>query len=518
MGRLRDRDTSRPMTFAAVVLLCALAAGPVCAESLEGRVVEDHTGRPIMLADVRVTKIGQTILAAGRGTDMDGRFQALNLSAGEYRIEVSKPNYLRATIRLRLPMATGAGLRIRLVPLGVISGRVIDVDGRPTRSSRVFVMVKPAQGLPLQPFGNSFAVDANGRYRVYNLPPGQYAVAVSSASFSDFSRSGLYYYPRNGQPQFFTFSGGEEYRDVNFTILPAPLYHVSGKVALPGGGGRTAVSLFLLGQLALPFATAWAERDGSFRLDDIPSGSYALVASAPSADYGSQGAVLGPDAVYGRMRVEVTGDNVEGLTVATGKVGSVSFTLRATGSNGLPAGCPSSPQLTLVPLEALGTVERRSLEVSFGTETTLDDISPGRYRIAVAKLGDACFLTSAPVMDLTEGSTPGAVAVEITSAGSIRGTLKAGSLKPADFVIVLLASDAVDGAQAAQIAYPDAESHFTFTGLRPGRYRIAARRNSDTPRTRWIPDLWRMSEIEVPGGSPKDVELSPETATDRNDI
>lgn len=515
MGRLRDRRTRGPATIAIVVLLCVLAAGPVRAESLQGRVVEDHTGRPIMAANVRVAKIGQSILAAARGTDADGTFLALNLSAGEYRIEVSKPNYLPATLRLRLPLAATSGLRIRLVRLGVISGRVTDADGRPTRGSRVFVMLKPALGLPLQAFGNSYAVDDSGRYRIYNLPPGEYAVAVSSASFSDFSRSGLYYYPRNGQPRFFTFSGGEEYRDVNFTIVPGPLYHVSGKVVLPEGGGRAVLSLFLLDQPALPFATAWAAPDGSFRLEDIPSGSYGLAASAPSTGYNSQGAVLGRQAVYGRMHVEVTGDNVEGLTVAAVKGRSVSFTLRAAGSNGPPSGCPSSAQLTLVLLEALGTSERRSIEVSFGKEVTLDDVSPGRYRVAVANLGDTCFSASAPAVDLTEEPAASAVAVEITPAGSIRGTLRAGPRKPADFAIVLLASDALD---AAQVAYPDAESHFSFTGLRPGRYRIAAQRIGDTPQARWIPDLWRMSEIELPGGSPTDVELSPEPVSDRKDI
>ena len=468
-----------------------------------------------MAANVRVAKIGQSILAADRGTDMDGLFQALNLSAGEYRIEVSKPNYLPAIIRLRLPMTAASGLRIRLVRLGAISGRVTDADGRPTRGSRIFVMVKPALGLPLQPFGNSYAVDDSGRYRMYNLPPGQYAVAVSSASFNDFSRSGLYYYPRNGQPRFFTFSGGEEYRDVDFTILPGPLYHVSGKVALPEGGGSAVVSLFLLDQPALPFATAWAAPDGSFRLEDIPSGSYGLAASAPSTGYNSQGAVLGRQAVYGRMHVEVTGDNVEGLTVATVKGRSVSFILRAAGSNGPPAGCPPSAQVTLVSLEALGTSERRSVEVTFGKVVTLDDVPPGRYRVVVANLGDACFSTSAAPVDLTEGPAASAVALEITPAGSIRGTLRAGSLKPADFAIVLLASDALD---ATQVAYPDAESHFTFSGLRPGRYRIAAQRIGDTPQARWIPDLWRMSEIEVAGGSPTDVELGPEPTSDRKDI
>jgi hypothetical protein len=37
-------------------------------------------------------------------------------------------------------------------------------------------------GEALQPFGNGASVDERGRYRVYGLPPGEYAIAASFGS------------------------------------------------------------------------------------------------------------------------------------------------------------------------------------------------------------------------------------------------------------------------------------------------------------------------------------------------
>jgi len=77
-------------------------------------------------------------------------------------------------------------------------------------------------------------------------------------------------------------------------------------------------------------------------------------------------------------------------------------------------------------------------------------------------------------------------------------------------VVALLA---VDGQQPVELAYPDPDARFTFSGLRPGRYLIAAR-PAYTAKARLIPDLSRMFEIEVPTGSPTEVDLSPTQETE----
>jgi hypothetical protein len=54
-----------------------------------------------------------------------------------------------------------------------------------------------------------------------------------------------------------------------------------------------------------------------------------------------------------------------------------------------------------------------------------------------------------------------------------------------------------DGAQA-QLAFPDRDGRFAFESLRPGRYRVAARRGADVSR---------VVEVDVRGGAPTIVEL-----------
>lgn len=483
------------MRLKRIAALCAplLLVCPAFADILEGRVVEDHTGNPIVSAEVRVARIGQSGLAADLESDSEGRFRAPDLASGEYRVEISKPNYAGVTLRLRLPAAS---LQMRLVRLGAITGQVIDAQGQGVSGGRVFVMVKPPDSGPLRPFGSSVAVNESGQYRVFGLPPGRYAVALSYASFNPGAASGSYYYPVNGQPQFFSVSGGEEYRGIDFSIPAGSRYRISGKVAAPEPVARFALSLFPTDQPSLAVVNQWTEKDGSFLLDGIPAGSYDLVASGPATGSAALASLLGSDPLFGRIHIEVGGGDVEDVSIPVAKGRTVSFVLRAQGGGA----CPRSAGLALTPLEALGSLEGRSIEVTVGKEETLDNLSFGRYQVAVSKLGDGCYCASIPIVDLRGGEPGGPIEVVIASAGSIRGRLNAGSVRPEDFAVALLGAES-----AVQVTYPDAEGRFGFTALRPGRYWIAAQ----TSRTRWVSDLSRMFEIEVAAGALTDVDLSP---------
>ena len=84
-------------------------------------------------------------------------------------------------------------------------------------------------------------VDSRGQYRLHGLAPGEYAVAVSyGASTATFGShggavvrpgigSGVQFYPSNQRPQFFTVSGGEQYRNIDFVVAPAALHSLNGR-------------------------------------------------------------------------------------------------------------------------------------------------------------------------------------------------------------------------------------------------------------------------------------------------
>jgi len=217
-----------------VLWIVACLTGVSEAQSLTGKLVQDHSGVPVASADVKVYKTGQRWLAADLETDGEGRFQATGLVPGDYRLEISKSGYLNATLPFHL--AAGETVRpvLRLVRCGVISGRVMDAAGRAVRPSSVAAMTRGPGGVLRASYvrGASATVDDAGRYRLFDLAPDEYVVVASyGASVRAVAStgklpplgsagSGALTYPNNARPEVFTIAGGEEFKNVDFTVHP----------------------------------------------------------------------------------------------------------------------------------------------------------------------------------------------------------------------------------------------------------------------------------------------------------
>jgi hypothetical protein len=454
---------------------------------------------------VKVSRPGTAGLIADLDTDRTGRFHAPRLPVGQYRLEVSKPNYLDVALAASVTSEPTAGstLAVRLVRLGVITGQVVDAQNRPIRGARVFPMTKP-HGATFFQSGNPVMTNDQGQYRHYGLLPGEYAVAVSLASFgSGSSGAGSMFYLDNANPRIFAISGGEEYRNVDFAFLPSSLHSLSGvvKLAEPETNIRFVVALASEAQPSLLVAVEPTKADGSFHLQGVPAGSYYLFASGPVRGYGAGSAVLGPEPLFARTRVDLAGQDLTGVSLTPVQGRSARFLLRGeTAQAG--SSCPASATLTLRPSENWGAQTMQRIDISAANEQLVENIAPGRYHLAVTEMGDACFSADHPVLDLEREDDPGTVAVLVTAAGSIRGRLISNSGAPSDFAVVLVASGTAGG---VRVAFPDAGARFTFDGLRPGSYRIAAQPAASAER--WVPDIARMFEVDVVGGAPTELDL-----------
>jgi len=501
------RTVSAPAQVAKVTLVPQQAAASASEPPVvSGRVLEDSSGNPVPSAELRFRKAGMHELAADLETDRQGQFTAPGLPVGDYTVEAVKPNFVTTTFKLHVP--SGSPL-IRLVRYGVIDGQVMDAQGKPVPGrimephgrtaggTRVTILVRPAGSEALNVFREVSLEDA-GHYRAYDLPPGEYAVGIWYTGLND--GSGMQLYPDNSHPRFFTVQGGEEYNNINFVVVARPAWRVSGKVVMPEGvKGQFQLALGMPDQPTLPVGQALAENDGSFHFEKIPAGTYDLFAAGPTGGYGMYESILGKGQPYfGRVRINVSAQNLDDVSVPVSVGRSVKVVLRGSGAGGgVPEGCAPKVTLMLASSEPWGTVFSSRTQAEFGKEQTIGSLAPGRFRVVAMELGTGCFQVNQPVVDLgADAADP--VAVELASAGSIRGVAHG-----AGFAVVLLDAAATNGAQA-HVAYPEADGRFAFEGLRPGHYRIAKQKLSDV-RSRWVSPQGR--EIEVAGGSPTKVEL-----------
>ena len=480
-------------------------AVPGDSQDIDARIVEDSSDNALPSAEMRFHKAGMRELAADLETDREGRIRASGLPPGEYTVTVLKPNYITTTLQLQIP---AAGVLVRLVRYGVITGQARDANGKPLPgrilapgghtigSARIAVLAKTPGTQEIRRV-REIGIEEGGAYRIHDLAPGEYALGLWYSGID--AGSGMQLYPDNEHPRWFTISGGEEYRDIDFTVAPRPSYQVSGKIEMAGRRSQFQLALGLPEQPLFPIAQTLTDDNGAFRFEKIPPGTYDLFVSGPRGGYTAFDTVLRDNPFFGRTRISVAGQNVEGVSVPVNPGRSATVALTAP-----RAGCPQSTTITATSLEPWGSVLQTTAPAAVDKPATLTGLAPGKYLLRAGDLGAGCYEVNQPVLDLSADASP-PVTIELAAAGSIRGVLRATGAKPPDFAVVLLNSESTDGA-AAQLAFPDAAGRFNFSSLRPGHYRIAAHPAAEA-KSRWVADVARMIEIDVPGGAPTDVEL-----------
>jgi beta-lactamase regulating signal transducer with metallopeptidase domain len=281
-------------------------------EDLAGQVVEDASGHPVLSAELRFRKAGMRELAADLETDPQGRFSAPGLPGGQYTVQVVKPNYESVTFQLSVPSPR---LTVRLNRFGAIDGRATNMAGQPVPGvvriptgraiggGHITILTKDEGSARLNTF-RDVQLEEDGHYRVFDLPPGRYAVGFWYSGINE--GAGMQLYPDTASPKFFTIAGGEEYDHIDFIVMPRPSATIAGKLQLPEGMKKSfQIALGLPDQPSQPFAQLWSEEDGSFRFEKIPPGIYDLFAAGPVSGYGGGGALSqGDPPLFGRSRVQ----------------------------------------------------------------------------------------------------------------------------------------------------------------------------------------------------------------------
>lgn len=162
-------------------LLCSLPLWAQQPGSIDGRVIEEVTGKPVKGARIQVFGAAGPIRPAI--SDASGNFSIPAVSPGHLRLRVDHARYpdLRGHLAQRTtPVELGPGQNLRgvtlhLTPPAAVTGRIVDEDGDPMMHCHVAVHhTQWTNGRQrLAPVGSA-STDDRGEYRIFGVPAGTY--------------------------------------------------------------------------------------------------------------------------------------------------------------------------------------------------------------------------------------------------------------------------------------------------------------------------------------------------------
>jgi hypothetical protein len=467
-----------------LLTLACLAACPIRAQIETGnrfsvQVGNSVTGTPISGANVVLERVNDKLLGK---TDAGGVFTGRTHFAGNYLLTVTRKGYRMTGTGIMGKMVevkAGANMEVRvdMLPLGVLAGRVLDQYGDPVRHAIVSTQDKPSAPGQDQYYGSNWAAttDDRGEYRITGVEPGMHYLAVEYSSTKDERSSaprssyrwpqteGLVLYPNASdldQAQPVEAAAGRTTRvnDVNLKI-ERPLT-ISGRVKPRPVEESQSVSLQRVAKLALHTSAmirgAGTEADGSFKIDVLP-GSYVLTAADAKTGKSSKS-----------ITVEVRDKNVSDVELELTLNYDISGRFMIDG----PERIDLSKLLlnfggSLVKIDGGGAFETKlpGGKAFYMLQGLPEDWYLEELRVAGKRIMGRQFEIEPGRTDVVLTLCPRGSRVEITLEG-------AGSRFDAVFVTLLPESGRVPDVESVLQAKPDGSGKFIARSVPPGSYRV----------------------------------------------
>lgn len=471
------------MRFSPFILAC-FAAYPLVAQTETGGAVSVHvvnsvTGGPIAGANV-VLQHERDERLLGR-TNAGGLFAGRLHSAGSHVLTVTHKGFRMTGGGMgKIVEATSGGdteTRVEMLPLGVLTGRILDQYGDPVRHAIVHTedeVKVPAQGQYYESF-SAATTDDRGEYRITEVEPGKHYVAAEYNSTDDERSSGVrmrYRWPQTGglvlfpdvgdleQAQQVEVAAGATVRlnDIQLKIQRAVT--VSGRIVPPPSDNRQSLSLTRTVKLALHSSPmvqgGGSEADGSFKMDVLP-GKYVLTASDLKTGKISKAlpVEVGDKDITG-LQVELTsGYEINGRVILDGQE-RIDFAKLLLNFGG-----------PIVKFDANGT-SRTNLfggKGSYMLQGLPEDWYVKTFVVGGRGITGRKFEVEQGMTDVIFTLSPRGARISISLEGA------AGAL-PVAYIALLPEDGGVPGVESVLAARPDASGSFTARAVPPGSYRV----------------------------------------------
>jgi hypothetical protein len=454
---------------------------------LEGTVVDAVTGEPVKNAQIRLRPlVTRNIVSYGFISDPSGHFVIHSVEPGQYELFATRNGYItqkHAPLRVDEGRPADAIL-VKMIPQGVIAGRILDVNGEPVAHASVQLMTLTyVNGRRRLVTGTWEPTNDLGEFRFFGLRRGKYAVRASyqqddvfTTAFSE-ERYVVTYFPNTTDPKTASqieVKPGSRIGPIDITLARVPAMRLKGRVGVAtsnplGSKPRITLTPRDPGMLAsTPAFTRVVNLQGDFEMRGIVRGSYLLW-----ADYSDSGGRR----YVARVPLDVTDSNIENLELELQRAAELPGVVRIDGSSNLAGAALNillTPQSDMSPAGGAGAPVNRDLSFNIA------NISPDAYDVNVQGLPDGFYIKSIRMDDLdvtetgvdfTQSVPAGKLTVVIDSSG---GQLDGVVRNSKTAAVTLIPDRAYRPSWLYKMVGTDPNGRFNITGVRPGEYTIYA--------------------------------------------
>jgi hypothetical protein len=370
--------------------------------------------------------------------------------------------------------------------------------------------------------------DDQGRYRIYGLPPGEYAVfcslprvnygevretssadvdavlrelragrsaaAVTAPPPRQVSLSGGYLpgVPDADSAQLIALAVGEERTGADILIGPLRALSVSGTSVGPGGAPMTNIMLAVVNTATgtrIITGSGGVARDGRFVLSALPPGHYKIMGRAAENNAGET--VVMP--YFAETEFVLTDQNISGIVLQFERGATIEG--RIVPPAGAAPGVVGNVRLGATPVDSYASLVPARVIATTRPDGAFvfDGVGPGRWRVSGASLPPNWSLRSAVLagrdtldlpLEVRLGQPMTDLIVTMTDRPTaLTGTIVDASGQPTSaYSIVAFSTDRALWSvprRVSSVTRLSSDGRFTITGLPPGEYYLAVSADLD---------------------------------------
>lgn len=472
---------------------------------IAGTVVDAITGAPLARATVSIADTRARMQRIQIQTGEGGHFEFAHLPAAKYSLQGSRQGYLPSSYqqheRYSTAIVTGPDfatdkLILRLTPMAIISGHVLDESGEPVRNARLQLFMEDhSEGMSRVNSVGGASSDDRGYFDVGGLEPGTYFVsadakpwyavhssaggagkdaAQTASAALDVAYPTTYYGGATDSEgaEAIELKGGDK-REIDIRMSPVPALHLLFHMAVGPGAGRITMPVLQRHVFDMtegaPVGELRPVSPGVMEMAGVPAGRYDVIILSTDPDTPQQ---------FSEMDLRRDGQD---LSVTEGEaLGKLKVNLKFPDGQALP-------KMYAV---GLSDTNHRCAEIQPGNSNavaTFEAVKPGKYALVVLAqgrnyavvrtfVGNA--VSAGHAVNVASGAVTEVTAEVAAGDGSVEGVAVKDGKPVAGVMVALVPDDPQGHVEWFRRDQSDFDGTFALHGVIPGKYTIVAVENA----------------------------------------